>query len=130
MSLIMSDNDIEAIGTTANNAVLSGAAVAIATNNAEPEFSSTILLSTNKIDNETKDYPTATISADGNCALTVTGNLIFNRGSAASFTSLFVDNKADPLIAVTGNVFRPRPQLPARAVPAPLNDWLDLNTLA
>jgi hypothetical protein len=130
MSLIMSDNDIEAIGTTANNAVLSGAAVAIATNNAEPEFSSTILLSTNKIDNETKDYPTATISADGNCALTVTGNLIFNRGSAASFTSLFVDNKADPLIAVTGNVFRPRPQLPARAVPAPLNDWLVLNTLA
>jgi len=66
----------------------------------------------------------------------VTGNLILNEGVVANKNSLILVPAASsgagiPTIgvAITGNVFRGAPSLPARPLAAPLNVWDVLNTI-
>ncbi len=68
--------------------------------------------------------------------VTVTGNLILNEGVVANKNSLILVPAASsgagiPTIgvAITGNVFRGAPSLPARPLAAPLNVWDVLNTI-
>jgi hypothetical protein len=145
LSLMMSNNEIDAIATTVDGGVVSGAAVFVAANQLSGDrpagFSSTIICDANKARNRTAEFPTVAIYAGPECSLTATGNLVFNHGAAttgaAAPTSLFVTGGggtftpagAPPVIAVTGNVFRAPPSLPPRSLPAPLNTWDVFNTV-
>lgn len=143
LSLIMSNNEIEAIGTTTDGTVLSAGALCIAPNSlprGRAGLGSTMVCSANKARNSAGNFPTMAVYASTESSLTATGNLIFNEGSATPggppLTSLFVTGGGatfapagvPPVIAVTGNVFRAPPSLPPRTLPAPLNTWDVFNT--
>jgi hypothetical protein len=144
LSLTMSNNEIDAIGATADGTVVSGGAVFIATNTLgdvkSTDFGSTIAISANKASNKAATLPTAAIFASTETALTATGNLIFNQGTAtpggAPLTSLYVSGSggtfapsmAPPVAAITGNVFKAPASLPPRSLAAPLNTWDVFNT--
>jgi hypothetical protein len=102
--------------------------------NDDSDLFGALIISANEIRNQvpTPQLPTVGVVLVARC--TVTGNLILNEQQDERKTSLSiipVDPKTNSSagIAVTGNVFRGKPDLPPRAVPAPLNDWLVLNTV-
>jgi hypothetical protein len=91
-----------------------------------------LILNSNKISNQPEQellLPAVAIS--GIDYSTIHGNLIFNELRSESKISLLVtpqDMNMAVSIAVTGNIFKGKPQLPPRQFPVPLNTWEFLNT--
>jgi hypothetical protein len=90
-----------------------------------------LILNSNKISNQPElepQLPTVAISSIDYS--TIYGNLIFNESpsenSSNKFSLLVIPQ--DVTVAVTGNIFKGKPQLPPRQFPAPLNTWEFLNT--
>jgi len=146
LDLHLLDNAIDAFipvpsstATTAAPNALSTTALLIWDWDIQQGSGGTMIMSANKIRNQSSFMSTAFLLQIEYC--TVTGNLIFNeeqqeptaRGNYLSL--ILVPRPADkiPGVAVTGNVFQRTPFLPTRPtlgnVPAPMNTWEFLNTV-
>jgi hypothetical protein len=126
---IGSENEIFAVNNVGNT---TGSLTGLLVWSEPQDTSSAFVLSANQIRHVAAGprLPTAAIALVNHCS--VTGNLVLNESPESIKTSLLVAPAvagAAPAVAVTGNVLRGQPILPARPLPAPFNTWDVFNTI-
>jgi Family of unknown function (DUF6519) len=142
LSLHASGNDIDTL-VSSEDQVLSGPSLVVAGNiGRNPDqgmrgnSTSSVILSANKFRNHIE--PVEKIRFPGTVLIvnversTVTGNLILNEYIQAVISLEIRPSMENSIVAVTGNIFKGRPELPPRSEldqSIPMNKWEFLNTV-